>query len=154
MMTKEKIDFLKHQFVQLLSSASPDAQGQWGVMSFQQMIEHFSDAVKNASGKLRLPVINEGERLMKFRAFLLTETPFAPNTKNPLMSEEGAPLRQPDLSSAINKLQRELNYFFDTFGEQPDLQTDNPFFGNLSYEENVQLLHKHAMHHLKQFNLV
>ncbi len=122
-------------------------------MSFQQMVEHFTDAVKNASGKLRLPIINEGERLIKFRAFLMSEAPFAPNTKNPLMAEEGAPLRQPDVSSAIDKLQSELEYFFEAFNKQPNLQTENPFFGNLSFEENIQLLHKHAMHHLKQFNL-
>lgn len=152
-MLNDKIDFLKTQLAQILKAAPADPQKQWGVMSFQQMVEHFADAVKNASGKLRLPIINEGERLAKFRIFLMSESPFSPNTKNPLMAEEGAPLRQPDLSSAIDKLQSELNYFFEAFEKTPDLLTGNPFFGDLSFKENVQLLHKHAMHHLKQFNL-
>ncbi len=152
-MYSDKIDFLKTRLVSTLKTAPDNAQKEWGVMSFQQMIEHFADAVKNASGKLKLPVINEGERLEKFRAFLMSDSPFAPNTKNPLMTEEGAPLRQPDLSSAINKLESELNYFFEIFEKEPGLHTGNPFFGNLSFEENVQLLYKHAMHHLKQFNL-
>ncbi len=153
-MIKDKIDFLRTGFVPVLRSAPLDLQRQWGVMSFQQMVEHFTDAIKNASGRLRLPVINAGERLTNFRAFLMSEAPFAPNTKNPLMEEAGVPLRQPDISSAINKLQSELDYFFQIFNEQPNLQTENPFFGSLSFEENVQLLHKHAMHHLKQFTLV
>lgn len=152
-MQNDKIDFLKTQLVQKLKAAGADAQRQWGVMSFQQMIEHLVDTVKNASGKLRLPVINEGERLAKFRAFLMSDSPFSPNTKNPLMNEEGAPLKQPDVPSAVDKLQKELDYFFETFAKQPDLQTGNPFFGDLTFEENVQLLYKHAMHHLKQFNL-
>ncbi len=153
-MMNDKIDFLKNQLVPVLRSAPADLQRQWGVMSFQQMVEHFADAVKNASGKLRLPTINEGERLIKFRAFLMSEAPFAPNTKNPLVAEEGSPLRQPDLSYAIDKLQTEINSFFKVFETQPDLQTENPFFGSLSFEENIQLLHKHAIHHLKQFNLI
>jgi hypothetical protein len=152
-MQNDKVDFLKKEFIQKLKAAPADTPKQWGVMSFQQMIEHFVDAVRNASGKLRLPVINEGERLAKFKAFLMSDSPFSPNTKNPLMTEDGAPLRQPDVPSAIDKLQKELNYFFDTFERQPDLQTGNPFFGNLTFEENVQLLYKHAIHHLKQFNL-
>lgn len=152
-MQNNKIDFLKTELVQNLKAAKADAQRQWGVMSFQQMIEHLVDTVKNASGRLRLPLINEGERLAKFRAFLMSDSPFSPNTKNPLMNEEGAPLKQPDVSSAVNKLQKELDYFFETFEKQPDLQTANPFFGDLTFEENVQLLYKHAMHHLKQFNL-
>ncbi len=68
-MIHDKIGFLKNQLVPILRSAPADVQRQWGVMSFQQMVEHFADAVKNASGKLRLPIINEGERLIKFRAF-------------------------------------------------------------------------------------
>ncbi|MEO7802353.1 MAG: hypothetical protein ABIR81_10150 [Ginsengibacter sp.] len=153
-MQTDKIAFLKKEFIQKLKAANADTPKQWGVMSLQQMIEHFVDAVKNASGKLRLPVINEGERLAKFRAFLMSESPFSPNTKNPLMSEDGAPLKQPDIASAINKLQKELDYFFDTFEQQPNLQTGNPFFGELTFNENVQLLYKHALHHLKQFGLV
>ncbi len=76
------------------------------------MVEHFADAVKNASGKLILPVLNEGEKLQKFRGFLMSEIPFKENTKNALMSVQPPALRQPDMQSAINKLQKELDHFF------------------------------------------
>ena len=70
------------------------------------------------------------------------------------MNEQGAPLEQPDMRSAINKLQKELDHFFEVFEKDPQLTTINAFFGELNFEENVQPLHKHAMHHLGQFGLI
>ena len=152
-MIKEKEDFLKNDFISLLKKLKAEDKGQWGIMNAQQMIEHFADAVKNASGKLILPVLNEGERLQKSRDFLMSENPFKENTDNPLIPKEGIPHRQPDIQSAISKLQKELDYFFEAFEKNPDLKTNNAFFGELDYKMNVQLLHKHALHHLRQFGL-
>ena len=112
-MNSAKEAFLKSDFISILKQLKGDKKGNWGVMNSQQMVEHFADAVKNASGKLVLPTLNEGE-----------------------------------------KLQKELDYFFEEFTANSGLKTRNPFFGKLNYEMNVQLLHKHAMHHLKQFGLV
>ena len=153
-MTLSKEAFLKEDFILLLKKLKGDEKGRWGIMNSQQMVEHFADAVKNASGKLILPALNEGERLQKYRDFLMSEQPFKENTKNALIPEEGMPLRQPDMSSAINKLQKELDYFFEAFDKTPSFITGNAFFGELDYKMNVQLLHKHAMHHLRQFDLV
>ena len=108
------------------------------------MIEHFSDAVKNASGKLIIPDLLQGEPLEKIRAFLMSENPFKKNTKNPLIPEAGAPLRQPDIKSAINKLQNELDYFFEAYQKDPKITIRNSFFSELNYAMNVQLLRKHA----------
>lgn len=153
-MNAAKENFLKTEFILLLKKLNGDEQGKWGIMNSQQMVEHFADAVKNASGKLILPILNEGERLQKSRNFLMSELPFKENTNNPLIPEKGIPLRQPDIASAIEKLQSELNYFFETFKDNPGLETGNAFFGKLDYNMNIQLLHKHAMHHLRQFGLV
>lgn len=153
-MINAKEEFLKNDFIPLLENLNADDKGKWGIMTSQQMVEHFADAVKNASGKLILPILNEGERLQKSREFLMSENPFKENTDNPLIPKEGIPHRQPDLQSAINKLQKELDHFFEVFEKNPDLKTGNAFFGQLDYNMNVQLLHKHAMHHLRQFGLV
>ncbi len=153
-MNSAKEAFLKSDFISILKQLKGDEKAKWGVMNSQQMVEHFADAVKNASGKLILPSLTEGERLQKSRDFLMSEAPFRENIKNPLIPEEGIQLRQPDTASAINKLQKELDYFFKVFSANPALKTGNAFFGDLDYEMNVQLLHKHAMHHLKQFGLV
>ena len=153
-MINAKEQFLKNDFIPLLEKLNADDKGKWGIMTAQQMVEHFADAVKNASGKLILPILNDGERLQKSREFLMSENPFKENTDNPLIPKEGIPHRQPDLQSAINKLQKELDHFFEVFEKTPDLKTGNAFFGQLDYNMNVQLLHKHATHHLRQFGLV
>jgi hypothetical protein len=152
-MNEEKLQFLKTAFIPLLEQIEGEAKGNWGVMNGQQMVEHFCDAVKNASGKLMLPLINQGEALEKSRAFLMSEKPFKENTKNPLIAETPPPLRKPNMQAAIKKLQEELNYFFHVFEKDPALKTRNPFYGELDYAENVQLLYKHALHHLKQFTI-
>lgn len=152
-MIKAKEEFLKNDFIPLLEKLDADEKAKWGIMSPQQMIEHFADAVKNASGRLLLPSLNEGEKLEKSREFLMSETPFKHNIDNPLIPKEGIPHRQPDLQSAINKLKKELDHFFLVFEKNPDLKTGNAFFGQLDYNMNIQLLHKHAVHHLKQFGV-
>lgn len=152
-MSLEKENFLRSDLVPCLQRLDPAAQPQWGKMNVQQMIEHFADALMNASGKLKLPAINEGERLEKFRQFLMSEKPFMPNTKNPLMDEEPSPLKFNTVQAAINKLKQEIMHFFEVFEKDPGLITQNPFFGKLNFEENIRLLHKHAIHHLKQFGV-
>lgn len=92
--------------------------------------------------------------LDKYRAFMLSEEPFKVNTKNPLMDEKGAPLRHAKMEDAINELQQELEFFFTAYENDPSLTARNPFFGELDYPAQVHLLHKHAMHHLKQFGLI
>ena len=153
-MIKAKEDFLKNDFIPLLEKLDADAQAKWGIMNAQQMVEHFAEAVKNASGKLILPTLNEGENLQKSRDFLMSEMPFKENTNNPLIPKEGIPHRQPDIQSAIHKLQKELDHFFAVFEKNPNLKTGNAFFGQLDYNMNIQLLHKHATHHLRQFGLL
>lgn len=153
-MDAEKLDFLRNKFVPLLQNLEPDAKGRWGVLNGQQMVEHFSDALRNASGKLHLPRITPDEHLPKMREFLMSEKPFKENTKNPLMSEQPLPATHALMIDSINELQQELNEFFAAFEKNPALTTGNAFFGSLNYEQNVHLLHKHAQHHLKQFGLI
>ncbi len=147
----KKENFLRSQLVPCFQKLDPAAMPLWGKMSVQQMIEHFTDSIMNASGKLKLPVLNEGERLQKFRSFMLSEKPFLPNTKNPLMGEEPAPPKKNTVQASIGKLKEEMIFFFDVFEKNPGMVTQNPHFGELNFEENIQLLYKHAIHHLKQF---
>lgn len=152
-MSNAKEIFLKEQAMPLFSQLAADTKGNWGVMNAQQAVEHLADAVKNASGKLLLPSLTQGEQLEKMRTFLMSDKPFRENTPNPMMPSEGAALRRPDMKSAVEKLQSELDYFFDVFKKDPSLKTKNAFFGELDYEMNIQLLNKHFRHHLKQFGL-
>ena len=153
-MNAEKAEFLRSRFVPILQQIPSDTKAAWGKMTLQQMIEHFSDSVRIASGKvMHKDILTDPEHLDKMRAFLESEKPFRENTKNLLMPEVPAPVRNPSKDDALKELATELDFFFSVF-EQNSLQvTRNPFFGDLNYEQNIQLLYKHAIHHLKQFSL-
>src|SRR6266487_777129 len=118
------------------------------------MVEHFSGALQQANEKRALPLHTSMEHLSKFRQFMLSEKPFRENTKNPLMGELAPPLKNNSMQEAIDELQKELNYFFSVFETNPNLITLNAIFGDLNYEQNIHLLHKHAQNHLKQFGLI
>jgi hypothetical protein len=152
-MNIEKENFLRTRFVPLLQRLDPATAPAWGKMNLQQMIEHFAhDAVACASGRLKIEkIITPPENLQKMREFMMSEKPFRENTMNPLLPADPPALRYKTAQAAIGALQEELICFFEVFKNDPNLLTRNPFFGDLNFEQNVQLLHKHAVHHLRQF---
>lgn len=154
-MNAEKLHFLKSEFVLLLKKLEPEQKGKWGKMDAQQMVEHFRNALKVANGKMDLPLHNtDPERLEKSRAFLMTEIPFKENTKSPVISEEPYPHKLASLQEAIEKLEIELQEVFKVYENENGKTIMNPSFGALNYEQQIQLLHKHAIHHLNQFGLL
>lgn len=153
-MENSKIEFLKNKFPTLLATLSSNTKGKWGILNAQQMVEHFSESVRIANGKFNPPRVVPEENLLKMRSFMLSDKPFKENTTNPLMNEKGAALQYSTMNDAIAELKIELNDFFTVFKHNPNLITPNPFFGDLNFEENVHLLHKHALHHLKQFDII
>ncbi len=154
-MSIEKENFLRTKLVAHLQQLDPATPARWGKMNVQQMIEHYAgDAVRNASGRLKIDtIITPPENLERMREFMMSDKPFKENTPNPLMSEEPPMLRYKTVQGAIGALQQELIYFFEAFEKEPQLVIRNPFFGDLNFEQNVQLLYKHALHHLKQFGV-
>lgn len=154
-MSIEKENFLRSRLVAYLQRLDPATAPRWGKMNVQQMIEHFAgDALRNASGRLKIDTImTPPENLERMREFMMSNKPFKENTINPLMEEAPAPLHYKTVQGAIGALQQELIYFFEAFEKKPELVTRNPFFGDLNFEQNVQLLYKHALHHLLQFGV-
>ncbi len=154
-MSFEKENFLRTKLVVYLQRLDPATPPRWGKMSVQQMVEHYAgDALRNASGRLKFEeIMTPPGELERLREFMLSNKPFRENTKNPLMDEKPAPLHYKTIQGAIGALQQELIYFFEAFEKNPQLVTRNPFFGDLDFEQNVQLLHKHALHHLRQFGV-
>jgi hypothetical protein len=152
-MSLEKENFLRTKFVGLLQRLDANTKARWGKMNVQQMIEHFTDVIMVASGKLQMPVVTPPEKLPKFREFMMSEKPFKENTKSPVLGEEPLPLKKRTKEAAIGKLQEELIHFFEVFENDPMKKTNHPAFGQLNFEENIQIMHKHAMHHLRQFGI-
>lgn len=154
MINPEKLQFLKNNFIELLKKLKGNEVPVWGKMNAQQMIEHFGDAIEDACGKNNRTLITPPDKLEATRAFMLSEKDFKPNTKNSLMSETPAATKLPDLASAIARVENGIKDFEAFYSGNTEKKVMNPFFGELNYEENIQLLHKHAMHHLRQFNLI
>jgi hypothetical protein len=153
-MNAEKADFLKHRFIPLLQKTPSETPPKWGKMTFQQMVEHFAEMVGIASGKrLFAEIVTPESALDRLRDWLMSEKPFKENTMNPLLPEVPAPVKNPSLQDAIAELQDEIHFFFSVFEKNHLQVTRNPIFGDLNYDQNIQLLYKHALHHLRQFGI-
>src|SRR5688500_6932942 len=86
--------FLKQEFVPLLNQISSDTLPAWGKMTLQQLVEHFSDAVRTASGKTaHKEVVTPPGNVPKMQEFLMSDQPFKENTLNPLMPDVPIPVR-------------------------------------------------------------
>lgn len=152
-MNPEKMLFLQHTFPLLLKRLKGDEKPVWGKMNPQQMVEHMADSFRQANPEQYVPVVTPSEQLPAFKAFIMTEKEFRPNTKNRILGDEPAPVRHENLAAAITDLEKAIEEFAGYFISNPEKITTNPVFGDLNLSEWVQLLHKHAMHHLKQFSL-
>lgn len=151
---QDKANFLRNEYTKILSQLDADAPRKWGKMNVQQMIEHMSDYVRIASGKVLMEIVTEAERLPRMQGFLASEKQFPENTPNVLMPDTPVPTRHATKADAIKELQEEIDHFFAVHEQHPGKITANPFFGNLDFEHQVQLLHKHGVHHLRQFGAV
>jgi hypothetical protein len=150
----EKLNFLINTFPDLLRKTPDDAPSVFGKMNLVQMIEHMSDSVRIANGKdEHQAIVTPEERIRPMQDFIRSEKDFKPNTKNILLGEEPVPARSANKEEAIRELEMELSDFVKHFHEQEGKTQRNPFFGDLDFNLWVQLLYKHAIHHLRQFNV-
>lgn len=150
----DKAQFLKEHLVPGIAAISPDFKPLWGKMNLQQMTEHMSrEGFQVANGKLPHILVTPPEHVERMQAFLMSDKPFKENTPNSLMSLDPLPVKHADMNAALAELQTEIDDFFRVYEKEPEKSIMNPFFGNLKFEMQVQLLHKHALHHLKQFGV-
>ena len=150
----DKKKFLKEEFAKILSSLQPEAKGKLGKMNAQQMVEHMSDYLRIANGKVKQKSLLTPEQVQRSQAFLMTERPFKENTPNQLLPDVPPPVKHASMKDAIAELQKEIDDFFTVFSGNDTLRFSTPFFGDLNFEEQVQLLYKHCTHHARQFGLM
>lgn len=150
----DKLHFLKTEFSKAVSNLNPEAKGQWGVLNGIQMVEHMTDSVKEATGKLKLTVLTPADRVERMKEFAMSDKDFKPNTPNSKMSATPPPARNKTMQDAIKEFENEVADFINYFENNKGSTLPNSFFGDLNFEEWTQLLWKHAVHHCKQFNLL
>ena len=153
-MTDAKKAFLKDDLLLLVNKLKGDEKAKWGKMNAQQMIEHVSAFFKVSTQKILFPLTTPAEHLPKYKEFLLSEKEFKENTKAPVLPEEPLPLRYSGMHQALDELRKSVADFFEFFKNDPAKKTLHPAFGELNFDEWVQLHHKHVIHHLKQFGLI
>ncbi len=148
---QQKAHFLRHEYADTLAKLDVNAPRKWGKMNVLQMIEHMSEYIRIASGRVPMQTVTPEEQLPRMQGFLSSEKPFRENTPNSLMPDEPMPAKFTTKDEAISELRDEIEHFFTAHHGEPDRRTPNPFFGNLDFDQQVQLLYKHATHHLRQF---
>jgi len=149
-----KAEFLKNEYAKKLAALDPNTLPVWGKMSVQQMMEHMADYIRISNGRNPHEIVTAEEHLPKMVAFLESEKQMRENTPNPLLSDVPPAVKHTTVQDAIAAIQTEIDHLFEVFENDKELKTTHPFFGNLDFEHTIQLLHKHAMHHLRQFGLV
>jgi len=152
-MNQEKLKFLTIDYFQHLEKLPADTAPLFGKMNVQQMIEHMSYSIRIANGKDKHTLVTPEERLESMKNFIMSEKDFRPNTPNALLGEMPEPLRNESKEKALAELQIEIADFVKHFEANPGTLETNPFFGHLNYAEWVHGLHKHAIHHLRQFGV-
>jgi hypothetical protein len=149
-----KLNFLKNEFPLLLKKLDPNAKGAWGVMNGQQMVEHMAESISFATGKNNQELHTPLEHVGKYKEFAMSDKEFKPNTKNALMTDEALPVKKSGMNEAIADVEKEIAAFIAYFENNQGATLTNSFFGDLNFEEWTHLLHKHAVHHCKQFGLL
>jgi hypothetical protein len=146
-----KLEFLTDEFTIILSSMDPETPPVFGKMNFHQMVEHMSYAFRRASGLILLKSKQEEALTSKMYQFMMSDKPFKDNTPNSFLPNEPNPIKHKMINNSIAELQNDIDSFVNKFKNSDGLRIPNPFFGNLNFDEWTQLLHKHALHHLRQF---
>lgn len=150
----EKANFLKNELVNKFSKVPPLSQGLWGKMNMHHVVEHMSYSFRQANGKdIHTACITPGEHIPKMQAFLDSDKEFRENTPNKMLPDEPSPPVHTDIQDSLAELQQEINDFFIIFEKTPGRKILNPIFGELNYDQWVQLLYKHGWHHLRQFGI-
>ena len=147
--------FLRRGFASALRTIDPSAEPLFGKMNPQQMAEHMAEYIRMGYGN---PVITEvfykeDESLERLRQFIMSDKPFRDNTPNPMMDSIPKPAALSGYEAAVADVELAVSELFQAFEQNGDLVVASPFFGLLDYPMTIQLLDKHARHHLRQFGL-
>ncbi len=150
----EKEVFFNEEYITLIKKLKSNQKPQWGVLSAQGMVEHMTDSFGVAWGRIVQPLQTPVEFLEKAKSFAMSDKPFKPLTKNSLMNETPASLRHENIKDAVKELENEIFLFTTHYQFNSGAIVTNPFYGDFNYREWLHLLHKHAVHHLKQFLVI
>jgi hypothetical protein len=128
---------------------TPDTKARWGKFNAAQMVAHLNDAMRMASGELRVPSKKLPIRFFPLKQIILYAVPFpksAPTAPELLLRCDNA-----DLAAE----QAAFRTIAERTAAKPasDVWPDHPAFGSLSHKAWGKLVFKHTEHHLRQFGV-
>lgn len=150
------MSFLEPNLNTILSKLTKLEEGtlpQWGGMSAQRMVEHLTDSLSLATGKITLPLEIPEDKTERAKGFVLSEHPLPVNFQAGYAPKE-VNLRNKDLKAAISEFKNSWKHYLSFFEEKPNLETLHPNFGKLDFLHWQKLNSKHLTHHFKQFGLI
>lgn len=115
--------FIKHEFIPILKTIDTETKPVFGKMNLHQMIEHLSDAFKQANGTKVHPPLNNEENTQKMYQFMMSDKPFKNNTPNPYLDAEPSSIKFQNIQDSFYELETQVTLFLDTFHAQKDFYT-------------------------------
>jgi Protein of unknown function (DUF1569) len=152
MSTEQQLIFLQKDFIEAISQIDEHAVPNFGKMNLHQMVEHMSYSFEVAYGKILVPAITPEDKVPSAQKWLMGEAMFKPNIHNVLLPDEPQPVQTATVKDAIEVLGNSIKNFIAFYADDKDKQIQNAFYGKLNFEQQAQLLFKHATHHLAQFS--
>lgn len=139
--------------LRLLDKLTSDSQARWGTMSPQAMVEHLTDTLNIAMGKVEYPLSIPEDKVAKSQAFILSDHEL-PRDFQAVFAPANAELRNEELELAVDEFVDAFIAMEDLFERKPELTTVHPHFGSLNFELWQRLNAKHLTHHFKQFGII
>jgi oxepin-CoA hydrolase/3-oxo-5,6-dehydrosuberyl-CoA semialdehyde dehydrogenase len=137
-----------------LDDLAEGAEGRWGRMTAQQMVEHLEWTYGLSTGKHQVECqVAEADRA-RLKRFLYHTMPTPHDFSNPALTGGLPLLKHANLKVAKDALGREVERFWTRSPELSDALYMHPLFGPIGMEEWSRTHFKHGCHHLLQFGLI
>jgi hypothetical protein len=136
-----------------LKKLQPEDQPVWGSMKPLQLIEHLNESLLLATGRLQnVEPGDSEEKMAAAKQFLYSKHPLPKNVPAPFGSDLTPSFEK--LDKAIERFELLWQEFEDYYESNPEAMHLHPSFGQLNYNDWLQLQSKHLTHHFEQFNLI
>jgi hypothetical protein len=139
----------RHEICRRVERLTPDARARWGKFTPAEMLAHLNDAMRMATGELRVAPKNLPIRYWPLKQLFIYTLPFPKGA--PTAPELLARCKQADLA-AEQAVFRQIAERLAAKASS-DRWPEHPAFGPLTHKAWGVLKYRHADHHLRQFGV-
>lgn len=145
----------KTEVISYIDQITTGMQPKFGILTPQHVLEHLIMALHLSTGKKQIEFKGTNEVAEKVKSVLIYSNAEMPmGIKNPILTDELAPLAFENIEAARTALKNELDYFYTHQIQSPDAMHVHPRMNALTVNEWSVLHGKHFTHHFKQFGLL